>query len=405
MVAKINIGSSLFGALSYNQTKVDEGTAKVLGDNRMMQLTDGSYTIGRCMESFEPYLAANNKTEKPVMHISLNPHPNDKLNDEQLTEIAKEYLEKLGYGDQPYMIYKHEDIDRHHIHIVTVRVDENGKKIDDTFQHRKSKDITRELEQKYQLRSAERQQQKDLFWMKKVDPKQGDVKKQVSNTIKTLSNTYHFQSINEYRALLSLYNISVEELKGEQNGKSFHGLVYCVTNDKGEKIGNPFKSSIFGKQVGAAALYNHIEQSKKHIKEKDLKSKTRTIIDREMKACKNQKDFENRLARESIEVVFRKNDSGRIYGVTFIDHHQKTVLNGSNFGKSYSANAFEQLFNGTKDQLGAATENTNLEISPVTTNEQLLESTLDLFSLEAQGEDVQENAFTNRLKRRRKKRR
>ncbi|MPT36574.1 MAG: mobilization protein [Flavobacterium sp.] len=404
MVAKINIGSSLFGALSYNQTKVDQGTAKVLIDNRMMQSADGTHTIGRCMESFEPYLVANNKTEKPVLHISLNPHPDDKLTDEQFADIAKEYLEKLGYGDQPYMVYKHEDIDRHHIHIVTLRVDENGKKIDDAFQYRRSKDITRELEEKYQLRSAERQQVKDLFWMKKVDPKKGDIKKQVSNTLKTLCSTYHYQSFTEFKALLSLYNIAVEELKGEQNGKPFHGLVYSVTNDKGEKIGNPFKSSLFGKQVGATQLYNRIEQSKKLIKEKDLKSRTRTILDHAMKACKNQKDFESRLAKENIEVVFRKNDTGRIYGVTFIDHQQKTVLNGSNFGKSFSANAFEQLFNGTKDQL-APTENTHVEIPPATTSEQLLESTLNLFSLETQGEDFQENAFTNRLKRRRKKRR
>ena len=394
----------MFGALSYNQTKVDQGTAKVLGDNRMMQSADGTYTIGRCMESFEPYLAANNKTEKPVMHISLNPHPDDKLNDEQLTKLAKEYLEKLGYGDQPYMIYKHEDIDRHHIHIVTVRVDETGKKINDAFQHRRSKDITRELEEKYQLRSAERQQQKDLFWMKKVDPKQGDVKKQVSNTLKTLSSTYHFQSINEYRALLSLYNLTVEELKGEQNGNPFHGLVYNVTNDKGEKIGNPFKSSLFGKQVGAKELYKHIEQSKKQIREKDLKSRTRDIVDREMKACKNQKDFENRLAKESIEVVFRKNDTGRIYGVTFIDHHQKTVLNGSNLGKPYSANVFEQLFNRTNDQPGATDQHTAIEAAPANANEQFIESTLNLFSIDTQGEDFEENAFTSRLKRRHKKR-
>ncbi|WP_244436760.1 relaxase/mobilization nuclease domain-containing protein [Bacteroides reticulotermitis] len=69
------------------------------------------------MRSFEPYLAANRRTEKPVIHVSLNPHPDDVLTDEQLAAIGQEYMEKMGYGNQPYIIYRHEDIGRPHIHI------------------------------------------------------------------------------------------------------------------------------------------------------------------------------------------------------------------------------------------------------------------------------------------------
>ncbi len=65
-----------------------------------------------------------------MVHISLNPHPDDVLTDTELQDIAREYLEKIGYGNQPYLIFKHEDIDRHHLHIVTVNVDENGRSID-----------------------------------------------------------------------------------------------------------------------------------------------------------------------------------------------------------------------------------------------------------------------------------
>src|SRR5665647_3598438 len=101
MVAKISSGSSIFGALAYNQTKVDEQQAKVILANRMIEPRDGNYTVGVCMRSFESYLAANQKTESPILHISLNPDPKDVLTDEQLSEIAQEYMEKLGYGNQP----------------------------------------------------------------------------------------------------------------------------------------------------------------------------------------------------------------------------------------------------------------------------------------------------------------
>ena len=66
------------------------------------------------------------RTKKPVIHISLNPHPDDRLSEEQFSAIALEYIERMGYGNQPFVVYKHEDIDRHHLHIVTLAVDEDG---------------------------------------------------------------------------------------------------------------------------------------------------------------------------------------------------------------------------------------------------------------------------------------
>ena len=87
-------------------------------------------------------------------------------------------MRKLGYGDQPYLVYKHTDIDRHHIHIVGLRVDENGKPLNDKFEHRRSKQITRELEQKYNLHPAERKERAERPELKKVDYAAGDVKHQ-----------------------------------------------------------------------------------------------------------------------------------------------------------------------------------------------------------------------------------
>jgi hypothetical protein len=151
MVAKISSGNSLYGVLSYNQIKVDEDHAKVIFAGRMIENADGKFDIHSCLQSFEPYLLANKRTEKPVLHISINPDPKDVLNAEQLSEIAQIYMQKMGYGDQPFIVYMHEDIERRHIHIISIRVDENGKKIDHNFEHRRSMNICRELEQKYGL--------------------------------------------------------------------------------------------------------------------------------------------------------------------------------------------------------------------------------------------------------------
>src|SRR5699024_7644715 len=158
------------------------------------------------------------------------------------TAIAEEYLARLGYGDQPYAIFKHEDIDRHHVHIVTLCVDEQGKKIGDSFLHRRSKNITRALEQQDGLHPAERKRQTQYEPLRRVDAAQGDVKKQIGNVLKGISGKYRFQSLGEYRALLSLYGITVEECRGEMRGREYRGFVYSAIDAQGEKVGTPIKA-------------------------------------------------------------------------------------------------------------------------------------------------------------------
>ncbi|KAA6305705.1 hypothetical protein EZS27_042642, partial [termite gut metagenome] len=199
---------------------------------------DGIYDINTCLRSFEPYLLANNKTEKPVLHVSLNPDPKDVLSDEQLSDMAQEYMQQMGYGDQPFIVYKHEDIERKHLHIVSLRVDENGKKIDDHFEHRRSMDACRELEQKYGLAPADKKQRQEGLPLKAVRYEEGDIKHQIANVIRPIAQSYYFQSLKEYGALLTIYNIGMEEVRGEAKGKPYQGLIYSALNDKGEKVGN-----------------------------------------------------------------------------------------------------------------------------------------------------------------------
>ena len=349
MVAKISTGGSLFGALAYNQDKVDRKEAEVLFSNKMLLSEDGNFSIGECMRSFEMQMPVQLSTQKPILHISINPHPEDVLTDQQLADIAREYMQKLGYGGQPYLVYKHTDIDRRHIHIVGLRVDENGRPLNDRFEHRRSKQITRELERKYDLHPAERRERAERPELKKVDYAAGDVKHQIGNTVKAACYGYRFQSFGEYRALLAAYNVCAEEVKGEVNGILYQGIVYSATNDKGEKVGNPVKASRIGKLVGYEAVQRRMERSVEAIKNGKLKERTRKIVAAAMQTARNRQEFEQELKRQGIDVVFRRNDSGRIYGVTFIDHDSRVVLNGSRLGKEFSANVFNNLYSDERE--------------------------------------------------------
>jgi hypothetical protein len=344
-----------------------------------------------CLQSFEPYLLANKRTEKPVLHISINPDPKDKLSDEKLSEIAQTYMQKMGYGDQPFIVYKHEDIERRHIHVVSLRVDEDGCKIDHNFERKRSMDICRKLEQQYGLVPADKKQREEGLPLKKVDYKQGDVKHQIANVIRSVARDYHFLSLKEYKAVLSLYNIGMEEIRGEVKGKEYKGLVYSALNKKGEKVGTPFKSSLFGKSVGIEALEKRIGKSAEIIKNKRLKEQCKTVIATAMRTANNRAAFEKALEKQGVSVLFRTNEQGRIYGATFIDHEQKCVFNGSRLGKEFSANVFNDLFNGNSERTEKTPFVPNVPKAPIEEHENFNSGGIfDLFTPDTSGCDDME---------------
>ena len=341
MVAKISIGSSLYGALAYNGEKINEARGRILGSNKVVIPPDGHARIAQMVEDFKSFMPKMGRTKKPVLHISLNPHPEDRLTDQDFEILAREYLDKLGFGDQPFVIYKHEDIDRHHIHIVTVNVNEQGKRLNQAFLFRRSKAITNELEQKYNLHKAQREKVSPDTPIKKLDPS-GDIKRQVQNTVKLVSMRYKFQTLGEYNAILSLYNIRCESTDGRVNGREYHGLVYFAMNDNGDTVSTPFKASRLGKFASRAAVEGHFERSKERVDGRP----TKRLVVSVMAQSSDKDDFITRLNGNGIDLVLRSNEDGRIYGATFVDHNTHTVLNGSRLGKEFSANAFERWFNG-----------------------------------------------------------
>ena len=153
---------------------------------------------------------------------------------------------------------------------------------------------------------------------------------------------YRFQTLGEYNAVLSLYNIRCEPTDGKVNGREYHGLVYFAMNDNGDTVSTPFKASRLGKFASRAAVEGHFERSKDSV---DVKP-TKRMVASVMAQSSDKDDFITRLNAKGIDLVLRYNEEGRIYGATFVDHNTHTVLNGSRLGKEFSANAFERWFNG-----------------------------------------------------------
>ena len=343
MIAKISATENLGGSLGYNFKKVEKEEASILLAQGLYQNKEGTYTMAEVFADMEALIPKKCRTKKTVFHCSLNPHPDEKLSDETLTQIAKEYMEALGYGKQPYIVFKHCDIAREHIHIVSLRVDSEGKKINDRFEKRRSKKITDALEKRFGLIPSSKVSEKAVTETPKVDIDRGNIKEQVASTLRMVLKHYKFCSLGELNAILGKYNLAVEEVKTEFRGKKYDGLVYVPTDDKGDKVSTPINASDIGRGVGYTAIQNRIQKSKQTIKL--LIPTIRNKVLQTMRTSPNmEKELRQRLEEQGLRVVIRKNDNGRIYGITFIDDERGAAFNGSRLGKGYSANVFNAYF-------------------------------------------------------------
>ncbi len=368
MIAKISATENLGGALGYNFKKVERNEASVLCVNDLREAFDGTFRMDKVLSDMQKALPEKCRTKKTVFHCSLNPHPDEKLSDETLTQIAKEYMEALGYGKQPYIVFKHNDIAREHIHIVSLRVDGNRRKINDKFEGRRSKKITDDLERKYNLIPSSEVAEKEVTETPKVDTSKGNIKEQVASVVHMVLKHYRFCSLGELNAILRKYNLAIEEVKTEFRGKKYDGLVYVTTDMNGNKISTPINASDIGRGVGYTAVQNKIQKSKQAIR--PLIPTIRNKVLQAMRTSpQTEQELLRRLEEQNLRVVIRKNDSGRIYGITFIDDEEGIALNGSRLGKGYAANVFNTYFsnptnNPLLDEALYGSSSVHLEQSP-----------------------------------------
>ena len=346
MIAKISATENLGGALGYNFKKVEKEEASILLTQGLYQNKEGTYTMAEVFADMQAVIPEKFRTKKMVFHCSLNPHPDEKLSDETLTQIVKEYMETLGYGKRPYIVFKHNDIAREHIHIVSLRIDGEGKKINDKFEKRRSKKITDTLERKFGLIPSSKVTDKAMKETPKIDTNKGKIKEQVANVVRMVLKHYCFCSLGELNAILSKYNLAVEEVKTEFRGKKYDGLVYVPTDDKGGKISTPINASDIGRGVGYTAVQNRMQKSKLAVK--PLVPAIRDKVLQTMRTSpRTEEELRQRLEEQGLRVVIRKNESGRIYGITFIDDEVGIALNGSRLGKGYAANIFNAYFSNS----------------------------------------------------------
>lgn len=364
MVARISSGRSIRGILVYNEDKVDKGGAKVLLASGFATEID-RLNFHQRLFRFEQLTMLNSRSKVNAMHISLNFHADDKLDAGKMQQIASVYMEKIGLGDQPFIAYEHFDSAHPHLHIATVLIQKDGQRINtEGIGKMLSEPARKELEVKYGLVNAEGRRLSNEPYFRSAEYGAAPTKKQLNNITKAVMRDYAYTSFAEYKAVLAQFNVLVD--RGFEDSVMFEkkGLVYSIADFSGNPVGVPFKASSFYKGATMKELEKRFEKNEEKRKafKQSLKDRIDSVAHRYSAVRKGT--LVKELAREQVALVLRRNDSGLTYGLTFIDHKQRAVFNGSDISKAYAAKAVTTMFSDRdvpKQYLGKEVQSNYLE--------------------------------------------
>lgn len=345
MVAKITIPKSIEAALNYNEKKVQKGNAECLhAANYLADVQQMNFY--QKLNGFESLNSLNERATTKTLHVSLNFDPSEKLSNEKLIEVANVYMSKIGFGEQPFLVYKHDDAGHPHIHIVSTTIKDDGSRINThNIGRNQSEKARKEIEEMYGLVRAERQQQLIKPGIKPTDPEKviygkTETKRSISNIVGAVFSQYKFSSLPEFNAALKQFNVVAD--RGKEEGRIYknRGLVFRIVDADGNKVGVPIKAS----SIGCKPALDNLE--KKFIVNENVKEPLKQRMKNEIDECLqiapgSMKNLIASLQQKQIYTVLRQNAEGRLYGITFVDNQNKCVFNGSDIGKGYSAGALQ----------------------------------------------------------------
>lgn len=310
---------SAASALEYNERKIAEGKASVISSNKIDDPRDP-------MATFLRYENGSRRCEKMSFHASVNPSVTDKFPPERIPDFVREYMQKMGYGNQPYVLYRHTDTGRDHYHIVSVRVDENGKKIPDFQEKKRSQKAMKELMEKYgfEIGKAKKEAaQKEFNPYDGFKPEAGDYGRQIE-AIAALALQYHFRKPEHFDLVMESLNVKVVHKK--DGGIGFIGL--------DSKTGKAVTSVIEDDGIrypSEDVIAKRAEECKRRIHTRE-KERTANITRTALKKCKTEQHFRRFMAKSSIYTRLSRNVNGNVFGVTFVDHKTKSVFKASELG-------------------------------------------------------------------------
>lgn len=356
---------NVIAALNYNENKLKQGKAQCIYAAGYLRASE-DMNFYQKLDGFERLNCLNERATTKTIHVSLNFHPSENLKPDKIIAIASEYMQLIGFGEQPYLIYRHLDAGHPHIHIVSTTIKADSSRINThNIGRNQSEKARKELEVKFGLVKAENQKRLakekiQAINVEKVIYGKSQTKTSISVIVSAVISIYKYSSLPEFNAILKQFNVVAD--RGIEGGRIYRnrGLVYRVLDAEGNKVGVPIKAS----DINSKPTLDKIETQffiNESLKE-PLKNLVKNKIDQVLSTKPDTlSSFIEALQCQNVYSVIRKNSEGKIYGITFVDNNCKSVFNGSELGKAYSAgNLQTRIISSRKDKEAY----TNLQTKP-----------------------------------------
>lgn len=402
-------------AINYNEQKVASDNAKLLYASGFLK--DAAYLhFYDKVDHFERLTSLNSRVQTNTLHVSLNFDPGEQLAAEKLQEIAAAYMQGIGFGEQPFLLYQHTDAGHPHVHIVSVNIRSNGSRISMHNLGRDASETTRkQLEDQFGLIKAEgvdKAPEIIAVNVARIQYGKGATKQAISNVLRHVLFTYNYTSLEQLNAVLKSYQVMADKGEPDSRVNRHQGLQYQVLDEQGNRIGVPIKASSFHMRPTLSMLeklYTKNESSRYALRQQ-TKGRADWLL---QKTFHDLAALQRAFEKEGITLLPRRGKEGYLYGITYIDHKNKLVINGSELGRSYSAKGIlERLKAAEKplpEQSVAETRKSNSQPSAKPQYPAPLVNTVppqNIIDLLIQPEDVQDsvpNQFRKRKKRKQRR--
>lgn len=292
MIVKILSSSATFAGVRYNHEKMRSGKGELLKVRNFGSLM-GLDKIGP--QDFINYLkavsAVNKRVSKPQFHAVISAKGKT-TSKEELLDTAEKWMAEMGYGENPYLVIFHNDTENNHVHIVSTRIDKNGRKISSAFE---------KLRAVRALSNVVKREQADIAKLDKL-------------------LKYRFTTVAQVRTLLEGSGFDIrfekENMEVSRSGKLISTLkisaIESLCHDQGRDRNRYRQLKAIFSKILTERLSNPDLLSPKTDIRSELQGFSRMV-----------------KKKTGAELVFHSKDSEVPYGYTIIDHSRKTVMKGS----------------------------------------------------------------------------
>lgn len=322
--------SSVESSLDYNEGKVLRGVAELVGYANMDDVTrEGVYALFSRYERGACY-----PTTERSFHASVNPSETDSCTQEQILSFISGLMEHLGYGQQPYLVYRHFDIEREHYHVVSVRIRRDGSKINNYYEKRRATSYMREVAPRFGFSMAEKGERvrlaDDITAEDTVKTSfRFDTRKSVTPQMKALFSRalgYDFDSFAQLACILEDFGLKASLVRSDGEPQiSLQGL-----DRKGQSATEVFTERDLGTplyEMCQAAAARNRQVHRRRFREKE---RVRGLVRFAFEISRSEGHFVNILRGKGVHVHFsRTRESGDVFGMTFVDHSTRTVFKAS----------------------------------------------------------------------------